>query len=478
MKITTHRNTATAALVLLLAVGLDLAPGAAENQDKAAREAGNAAIEESLDRTAKAFMDKDAAAIRAAFVENFAGPFRVPKVAQAVLDRVIQGAERIVADYQCWPFDVVDDRAAGVVEIDLRLEFQGGGNRELKGMFATWFVKEQGQWRILALERIASDWQPPAEKAAVWEWPEEGVSFPAPAKWQAYPIESQETSKSVVFVSPDVKANISVGLVPLPVPVSLSRVTANHKTIAQFYPGSRFIDEKPVKLAGRTGVATRMDVKVGLQLSRVVNRMVIVENALYVIAFSVSPSKDTAGYVPAFDKLCAGFEVKPPAKPAAGDAPAKTDGRRFAHQKAGIRFTAPEGWTTHQFDEKAAAKRGWLFGASVKPGTGDSFVLLGARDLPGAPPLDALQQGELNNIRAVAEDLKVSDEKKLTIGGCQARSWVCTFTAGQQQKRREIFFLKGTRLFFLIADACPPSEYAKLGPGIDKLIETIEIDTE
>ena len=110
---------------------------------------------------------------------------------------------------------------------------------------------------------------------------------------------------------------------------------------------------------------------------------------------------------------------------------------------------------------------------TLTPPEGQSFVLLGARDLPVPATLKDLQQAELGNIRAIAGKIDVADEEGLKVAGFDALSWTFTMTLGVERKRREVFFIDGRRLFFLVADAVPASDYPKIAAGIEEIIASL-----
>lgn len=439
-------------------------------QAPATPEAEEAAIEEMLHRTSKAFGEKNAEQIKASFVENFAGPFRIPRAAQGVLERITKHATQISASYQMEPLDIVGNRAVGPVEIDLEMEFGGDNRRHDKAFMLMIFTKEGGQWLIWSMERLTTKWSIDDVTAdGRMTWADEGISFPVPLDWGAYPTDSMECRRSVMFVSPDLKGIMGAAVIELPMTMSTNAIVQNHRGIGGIFPGSRFGGTEAIKLAGRDGVVTKMDLKLGATLSRLESHLVIEGKTLVVASLTVTPEADVEAYRKAFSDFSSGLTFSPP-KPARGaDATSKKTFNGF-----GIKFSAPEGWEIESFAEDMAKKRQWLFGATVKPTGKDSFALIGARDLPSVGiDLRQLRKAEMQQLRAVAESADVGEAKDIEIDGAKALSWTVSFKVGAEHKRRELFLLKGKRLYFLIADAIPPSDFDMLNKGVDALIETI-----
>ncbi|MBT3378587.1 MAG: hypothetical protein HN742_13595 [Lentisphaerae bacterium] len=441
----------------------------AHAQAPAGPEAEEAAIEAMLHRTAQAFGERNAEQIKASFVENFAGPFRIPKAAQSILERVTKHAKQISASYQMEPLDIVGNRAAGPVEIDLEMEFGGDNRRHDKAFMYMIFAKEDGQWLIWSMERLTTKWAVDDVTAdGRMTWAEEGISFPIPPDWGVYPTDAAESRRSIMLISPDLKAFMGAAIVELPMALSTNAIVQNHRGIGGIFPGSAFVDTKAIKLAGRDGAATRMDLKLGKTLSRVESRLIIEGKALVAASLTVTPGTDVGAYRDAFAAFCSGLTFTPPP-------PKETDSQdKKVFNDSGVSFSAPEGWEIERFSEKMAKQRQWVFGATVKPKGKDSFALLGVRDLPSAgASLRDLRKGEMDQLRSVAESANVGEPTDLEIDGVKAISWTVSFKVGAERKRREIFLMRGKRLYFLVADAVPPSEFETLDKGVDALIKTI-----
>lgn len=467
------RNSHTL-LAVLLGLGLVLVQTSTA-QPNADLDTETLAIDEVLQQTATALVQKDVALAELAFAENFAGPFRIPQLAQATLKRVINAAETVSADFQMSLPSIVQDRAVSVINVHLAFQFKGGASRNHDAEYVTFFRNELRGWVILAAERLDPSWEVTPDDAGMLMWPKENVQFPVPVDWDAYPTVSAETKKSVIFVSPDLKATIGIGLVQFPMAMELETIVANQKGVPQLYPGSAFIGQKEAQMGNRTGIQTELDVKIGSQLARVRSMFVMRGTSLYVASLSVTSSEVVSEYEPVFADILTRFTFLGKDDPKTPDKP-KTS---FADPVTGLSLTVPAGWTITEMPADMTQKKGWLFALSVGSDKGKSTsMVLGARDLPNVPgmkDLPMLQQSEMGNIRAIAEDAKVHEEFDTRVAGCPARSWVYSFTMGQEHRRREVFFVKGKRLFFLIADVMPVADYAAVSPDIDALLQNIAL---
>ena len=464
-----RRRLSLAVVLLFGATFLGMSPARAQEADTVQDEA---AIQQLLESVAHGFAQKDVKRIKEGLVENFAGPFELPKLTERVLNQVVQGSQSISANYDLGPMEVHGHRAVALVDIDVVFDF-GPKQQAHKGPVLAWFVREGADWSILSFERLATDWSiDRGAPSIVWE--DEGLSFPAPEEWYGHPLKSMQARKAVVFISPDLKANTGVGVIGLPVPVELKTIVDQQRGVGKLVPGARFVGEEKGTLGGVACVTTTIEAKAGPDVTRAVTHMAIRGNALYVVSMSVTPAADVQQYMPVLAALSKGFTFTRPAEPvpAVDDSPA---GRRDVSEEFGLELTAPEGWRVQPLDEKTANGRGWLFAVHLKAAGGDSYALVGARDLPQNVPPAQLQQAEMGNLRSVVEDITVDEEEDMQVGGKAARSWVCTFEVGRKQKRREVLAMSGKRLFFIIADAVPASAYAQVSPKFDEIIKSVKI---
>jgi len=154
-----------------------------------------------------------------------------------------------------------------------------------------------------------------------------------------------------------------------------------------------------------------------------------------------------------------------------GSGPAKG----FAMPRLGIDFPAPEGWVLQSLPEDVARQRGWAFGAHLKPAEGDSYILVGGRELPTTVGLDILQNAEMENVKAVVPQVTVQDQRDLKVSGFPARSWCYSMAVGQARQRREVFVVRKTLLVFIIADAIPPTAAPGLDTTVDALLRTMRL---
>ena len=431
------------------------------------------AIANLLRSTAQAFQDQDTEAVRRSFAENFAGPLRIPKLARSTLDQVLGAAQKVTAAVAIKESHVQGSRALVLVDLTLGFSFGGGGQHEVKGPYLFWLGKGAQGWTITEAEPMATDWSIAADSTAV-HWPDDGVHFTPPPGWGTFALAGADVRRSALFVTPDLSGTISVAVVPLPIPVPVKTVAANHHGIAGMYPGSRFIGETETTLAGQPAVVTRMDLALGPEPSWVETAMLVRGGRLVVVGRSVTPATAAPRFDAEFARVCASLVVEDPS-PAQSGVPPLADKAAFSNQRFGVGFPAPEGWVLQEMDEATALKQGWAFGVHLRPASGDSYILIGARELPRSMDLKALQEAEMKNVAAVAEGVVAQDEKDLKVSGLPARSWSYTLALGQERRRREVFIARQNLLFFIIADAIPPTAYEGVSAAVDRLLATLSL---
>lgn len=430
------------------------------------------AVEALLLSTAQAFRDKDSAALSRAFAANFAGPLRIPTLARSTLDQVLAAAQTVTADLAIRETHVEGARSLVLADLTLGFEF-GGGGREFKGPYLFWLGKGADGWVIIDAEPVATDWSIAADSTEV-NWPEDGVRFAVPEGWGAFPVAGPEVRRSATFASPDLSGSIGVAIVLLPVPVQLKTVAANHHGIAGMYPGSRFIDETETTLAGQPAVTTRMELALGPSPSWVETVMMISGERLVVLSRSVTPADAPARFDAVFAGVCSSLVVEDRSAAGTGVPPAAPK-KAFSNQRFGVGFPVPDGWVLQELDEATALKQGWAFGAHLRPASGESYILFGARELPTSLELKVLQEAEMKNVAAVAAGVTAQDEEDLKVSGLPARSWSYTLNLGQERKRREVFITRQNLLFFVVADAIPPTAYDSVSAAVDRLLETLSL---
>jgi hypothetical protein len=458
-----------AGLALVTATALGQAPPANPDEE---------AVERLLLTTAQAFRDKDLPAVRRAFASNFAGPFRLPKLASTTLDQVMGAAQTVTADLTIKETHIEGARALVIGDVTLAFEF-GGGAQEVKGPFLFWLGKGAAGWVISAAERVATDWSI-AEDSTEVHWPDDGVRFPLVKGWGAFALAGPETHRAVLLVSPDLSGTIGVAVVLLPVPVQLKTITASQHGIATMYPGSRFIDETETTLAGLPAVATRMDLALGADpnlVELIESVMAIKESRLLVLNRSSTPATAGVRFDEEFARVSKGLTVEavPTAAAGAGATTPPTPAKGFTYPRLGVGFPVPEGWALQELDEATAKKQGWACGAHLRPAEGESYILFGAKELGGPVGLKDLQEAEMKTVAAIAEGVVAQDTKDLKVSGLPARSWSFTLNLGAERRRREVFITRSNVLFFIIADAIPPTAFDTVSKTVDGLLETLSL---
>jgi len=464
-----HRVVASVALSACLALAaapVVLAQAPAPNPEEEA-------VERLLLSTAQAFRDKDVPGIRKAFAENCAGPLRIPKLARATLDQVMGAAQTVTADLAIKETHLEGTRALVVADLTLAFEF-GGGAKEVKGPYLFWLDKAAQGWSITGAEPMATDWTL-ADGSAEVTWPDDGVGFAVPKGWGAFAMAGPEVHRAATLVSPDLSTTLSVALIVLPVPVQLKTVAANHHGIATIYPGSRFLDEAEATLAGQPAVQTRMDLAIGPVPSRVETVLMIRDGRLLVLSRDIMPATAAPRFDEEFTRVRDSLTVKAVPDGAAGAPPPAVPANAFTNPRLGVGFPTPEGWVLQALDDETAGKQGWAFGAHLRPAQGDSMILFGAKELPGPVDLKTLQDAEMKNVSAIAEGVVAQDVKDLKVSGLPARSWSFTLNLGQERRRREVFITRSNILFFVIADAIPPTAYDTVSKTVDTFLESLSL---
>ncbi|MBN2451614.1 MAG: hypothetical protein JXR77_14595 [Lentisphaeria bacterium] len=431
------------------------------------------AVVDVLHGAAQALIDRDSAAVAGFFVQNFAGPFRVPRVARTVLDQVLTAAQTVTAEVRPNEIRREGVRALVLADLSLRFTMAGGGVQEVLGEHLVWLTREPDGWRIAVAERLATDWSV-APGAMEICWPEHGVTFPVPRDWGAFPTSAPDLTRSVLFASPNLAGSLAVAVVAVPVPVSLKGIAARHRDIPRLYPGSRFLDEEETTLGGEPAILTRLHLAMGSRMIAMETVVAIRGNRLYAASRTATPAEAAAEFEAAFAEFRRGFVLAEiPAEPA-GPGPGLTPGG-YADMRHGVDFPIPEGWLLTALDKRTLRKRGWALGAHLRRAEGESYILLGARKLPRPIGLKELQEAEMKTIDAAVGEMGVTDEKDLTVSGFPARSWSYSLTLGQPRRRREVFVVRGNLLLFLIGEAIPPSEYDDVCATVDTLLATLRL---
>ncbi len=465
------RRTWSRVMPVLALAGLTVA---AVSRGAGAAVDAEAGVELFLHSAAEAFMGRDAAKVRSFFSENFAGPFRIPKIAGLALDQAMRNAESVDAGFETTAVKLTADRAFCRVDLDLEFHFRGGNDKKIAGPYIIWLDRNGADWTITDVIAEARDWSLPAGAKSV-RWPDEAVTLPMPDGWAAYPVKYPEARRGVLFVSADLKAIIGVGVIGLPLPTTLTELVNNQKMVDQVFKGSKFVNQVPTQLAGSPAVAMGIEHNLGPRMARVLTVMMIRGRTLYALTLAVTPPKELGRFKTVFDRVCAGFALTgtPKAEREQTSSGTVANGR-YTNPVYGFSIAAPAGWKVAPMSDQAAKKSGMLFGVQFRAPKGGSYVLAAAKELPGPVPLEMLQDGQMRGLRAVDPQVTSSDEKTYKINGLPARAWTYTFTLGKKRKRRQLFVMRGKRLFFLIAEAAPPSEFDKLAPDFARVFKSVQ----
>jgi len=473
-----NRQQTMHGLAPVLGVLLALAGGPGGGRTYGAPADAEAGVELFLHSAAEAFMGRDAAKVRTFFAENCAGPLRMPKIANLALTQAMRNAESIDVDFDTTSLKIESGRAFCQVDLNLDFHFKGGNDKQIKGPFILWLDRKGPDWIITDVTEESRDWTVPPGAGTI-EWKEDAIHFPVPKGWSAYPIKNPEARRAVQFVSPDLKAIIGVGVVGLPVPFTLQQAVENQKMVDQLFKGSRFVSQNPARLAGSPAVAVGIDHNLGPRRINILNVMMIRGLTLYAVSLAVTPREDFAAFKPVFDRVCAGLTVTgvPKAEQERTVSGLVNKGT-YTNLQYGFSISAPAGWKVSPMDDQATSKSGMLFGVMIRaPKGAENYVLAAAKDLPGSVPLDMIQQGQMQGLRAVDPNVTSSDEKSFKIDGLPARIWTYSFKLGKTRKRRQLFVMQGKRLFFVIAEAAPASGFEKLAPDFARIIKSIHFST-
>jgi len=432
-----------------------------------------AGVELFLHSAAEAFMGRDAAKVRSFFSENFAGPFRIPKMANLALNQAMQSAESIDAGFETTAVKLASDRAFCRVDLNLEFHFRGNNDKKISGPYIIWLDRNGADWTITDVIAETRDWSLPAGAKTV-AWPDEALTFPAPEGWDAYPVKYPEARRGVHFVSPDLKAIIGVGVIGLPLPVTLTEVVNNQKMVDKVFKGSKFVNQASARLAGSPAAVIGIEHNLGPRMARILTVMMIRGRTLYALTLAVTPPEELDRFKPVFDRVCAGFSLTGiPKAEQAQTTSGVVIGGKYTNPVYGFSVTAPADWKVAPMSDQAARKSGMLFGVQFRAPKGGSYVLAAAKKLPGPVPLEMLQDGQMRGLRVIDPQVTSSDEKTYKINGLPARAWTYTFTMGKKRKRRQLFVMQGKRLFFLIAEAAPPSEFDQLSPAFTRIFDSV-----
>ncbi len=463
--------------------GVCLSAATAAAQQPAGDAAEAAAIEDLLRLTADAFTRKDTAAVKHAFVENFAAPLqmRAPSVTRQTLDRLMQAAEGVDANFDMLELMVVPPRAMAIVDLELRFAFKGENKLDVTGLFMVWLDKDGMNWSISGVERLAEDWEP-AENAPAITWADQAVTFPVPEGWGIYPLASPETLKGVLFVAPDLRAAITVAVVELPLAVTLEAVVSGQRAVDKLFPGSKFLGQEPCRVAGEAAVMTEIDMKLGSAPTRIQNTMMVKSESerLYIAVLAVKPVADLADFAPVYSRVCNGLTLT--GTPVKADRPVsgKVEAGRYTNDEAGISFKAPDGWTIQPMPQRVVERQKWALGVSLKPAKGNSFIVVGGRKMPGGMPLGRLQRMEQNQMQSIIEDLQVRDVKETKVAGLPALAYTYAFDLGQPRCKRHVLVRGGDMLYFAVAEVIPAPELESVQAALEAVLTSLQIrvDTE
>jgi len=443
------------------------APGAADD--------AQASVELFLQNLCDAFGRKDEAAVRAAFGANFAGPFRVPKIAQSMLARFMKVAEGIAAEVNPVDVFVVGDCAVCTADCALSLTFPGGREQRFEAPLLLRLDRSGREWKITDAVRLAEDWAPEPEDGRI-VWKDLGVSFPEPGgDWILCPVQRPDVVRSVDMISPDLRVTITVAAGEPPAVVRPQVAAEGMRVVEQLFPGSKVLNVKSVRLAGRPGTEVRMDMNLGPRVYHTAVRIVEHSDALVFAGVSVASPEPLATGIGPFERVCRGLQFSPIPKRPPDPATGQIRGGRYVNDKFGVTFEVPSGWTAVPFSSAGARRRGWDFGVCIRPESGDGFLILGRRRLPGPVPPAMLKRFVLGGMQMAGADARIVEDKDIQVAGRPAASLVVRVRIGRNQMHRDVLIAAGRGLVFLHAEGRPGDEWKQIVRCTDEILKSLEL---
>ncbi len=454
--------------------------GAAPNKPRPQNQAapanqGAESIELFLHDLSEAAARKDLTALHSMFAKNFAGPFRIPKAARSVLDRIVPFAQTITLEFEPMDIFAAGDRGVCLTQAALTLVFPGGQEKTADQAYMLQMDRAGQQWKITDAAQLDQSWEVDPKKARV-VWKDLGVSFPRPAAWLPAPVRRPDTVRALVMVSPDLLTTVSVAVVESPVLFSAKRIAILAKTVEHLFPGSKFLKPTTIQVGGRPAPAFILDLDSGPRIFHTLNAAVPHGETTVFVTEAAAHPRTLAQVEAPFRKLCNGLKLFP-APPAKGSPDLGTiEHNRYVNRKYGFSCALPRGWKVSVLSRRFLKRQNWQFAVRVTPDADSNvFAIIGSRKMPANLSRAMLKRIMLEMYRQLSDDVKILEDKTVAVNGRQGLLLATRLDLGILQYHRDLLIPGDGRLYFISAEATPASAWEKAAPALEPVFHGIQL---
>lgn len=239
---------------------------------------------------------------------------------------------------------------------------------------------------------------------------------------------------------------------------------------------------KPVKVKGNTGFESVTSFTIdgeGLRRKRV---YFDAGGLLYVFVLT-TPQEHFDSVIAPFDQLMNSFELSEAAQKSGAEiarskqGSGEVQGRVYTNQELGCQIAAPKGWSI-----LSTPIQGFNISVSLTPKEGDSTVRLLAQkagSLIAEKDTEMIFEREMEGVKKLVGNFEMhSGISDIEINGVKGKEALISFEIEGfgAMKRREIMFVKNGVLYLILCDAKPSSEYEKMKPKFNEVVNSFTVN--
>jgi hypothetical protein len=366
-------------------------------------------------------------------------------------------------------FDPDPPAAALTVSVEYAMH---GHDQELPPAATYVWVLGREDGRVKVRSEIEVDEGSPARSHdASYDSPKAGFHVERPVDWLFLdPKKKGLTSDLVFLLRPSTDSFVCIAGLDLPREMDARDIQTGDDALLESLCANdfRLLDSGPIEIGGAKGYQSTVRCTLeGKALQRW--RVTLVQGrAMYAVECHSTPPEAFERDRETFERVVNTFRITG----ACGRGAGAVDGRIFRSSEVGCQFAAPAGWTIEP------ARSDLAFQAYANPPEGKSFVIAGAENVHytmDSEQLAAVLEEVEKSLKRVDPKLsRVREVRDVKVDGQPAKEvvWDLQLPGNLARRRKAVYFSIGDHLCFLHCDAIPPSDFDRMEPAFDRIVES------
>ncbi|MDX9754286.1 MAG: hypothetical protein RBU29_10020 [bacterium] len=311
-----------------------------------------------------------------------------------------------------------------------------------------------------------------------------GISFTIPTDWVMLPASHPSIMEVIFFVTPQGKSGGMYGYLELPYEATPQQAVEGDENMLKRIAGDSYkeILAREVEFKGNPGYESISEFAINKNPKQKRQRLYFAAGGLlHIFTMDVVPVSEWDPFSKQFQSILDSFTLTPVKGNEASQrarqehASGSIVGDVYMNNEVGCQVAAPQGWDI----ESTNLGGGSIFSVNIKPAEKtDSLVRLIAWPSNATLKIETLIDEQVKSYKMVGKDVVTSPSQPIQIGSLSGYSAVTEFTIEgfRRFKRNTVMFIAKDKLFAFLCDAIPPSEYEKLEPKFNEIIQSFSLN--